>query len=320
MAALCQAFVQILYTPGMTSEEDKAGHLRIGELSRRFGVSVELLRAWERRYGLLSPSRTAGGFRLYGDADERRVGRMREHLAAGVSAAEAARLALDEPTVTDTPPGGGSTQLEECAGRLGRALDAFDEQAAHEALDRAVADFTLDTVLREIVLPYLHELGERWSRGEATIAQEHFASSLLRGRLLGLGRGWGNGSGPRALLACVPGEEHDLGLICFGLALRARGWRITYLGPDTPTSSLVETASLLRPALVVVNVVTASVLTETRAELATLARSQSLAIAGPGADAKLAESIGAELLERDPVTEARGIASAPPRAATPDAA
>ena len=88
--------------------------------------------------------------------------------------------------------------------------------------------------LSEIVMPYLRDLGDRWERGEVTVAQEHFASSVLRGRLLGLARGWGRGIGPRALLACAPGEQHDLGLIAFGLALRAHGWRIEYLGADTP--------------------------------------------------------------------------------------
>ena len=78
--------------------------------------------------------------------------------------------------------------------------------------------------------------------GDATVAQEHFASNLIRGRLLGIGRGWDSGEGPRAVLACAPGEQHDLGLIAFGLTLNRRGWRITYLGPDTPVDSLVDTA------------------------------------------------------------------------------
>ena len=87
----------------------------------------------------------------------------------------------------------------------------------------------------------------RWERGEASIAQEHFASSVLRGRLLGLARGWGLGFGPVALLACLPGEQHDLGLIAFGLALRARGWRIVYLGSDTPIETIEETSRPARP-------------------------------------------------------------------------
>ena len=74
--------------------------------------------------------------------------------------------------------------------------------------------------------------------GDASIAQEHFASALLRGRLLGLARGWGTGSGPLGLLACFPGDQHDLGLLCFGLALRGQGWRITFLGPDTPLATI----------------------------------------------------------------------------------
>jgi DNA-binding transcriptional MerR regulator len=297
-------FVELLYDRRM---ESTAGHLRIGELSRRTGVSVELLRAWERRYGLLAPSRTEGGFRLYGSADERRVRRMLTHLDAGIAAGEAARLALDEPAAiaeaADEAP------LRACSAALRGALDRFDEQSAHAAFDRALAEFTLDTVIRDLVVPYLHELGERWERGEASVAQEHFASALLRGRLLGLARGWGDGLGPAALLACVPGEGHDLGLICFGLALQSRGWRITYLGADTPAPSLQETAALLQPALIVVNVVTVRISTDARRELETLARSHRLALGGAGADEAAAESIGAELLTGDPVTAAAHISA-----------
>ncbi len=115
---------------------------------------------------------------------------------------------------------------------------------------------TVDTLLSEVVLPYLRELGERWERGEASVAQEHFASSVLRGRLLGLARGWGLGLGPTAVLACLPGEQHDLGLIAFGLALRARGWRIVYLGSDTPIETVEEVSRQLDPSLVVLNAVT----------------------------------------------------------------
>ena len=139
---------------------------------------------------------------------------------------------------------------------LAGALDRFDEPRAQEILDRLLAVATVDTLLSDVVLPYLHELGDRWERGEASIAQEHFASSVLRGRLLGLARGWGLGFGPVAVLACLPGEQHDLGLIAFGLALRARGWRIVYLGSDTPIDTIEETSRQLDPSLIVLNAVT----------------------------------------------------------------
>jgi DNA-binding transcriptional MerR regulator len=294
----------------MQGDVQASGRLRIGELSRRSGVSVELLRAWERRYGLLTPARTEGGFRLYGAEDERRVMLMGEHLAAGLSAAEAARLALASPPAAEPEPPDGA-RVEQHGDALRDALDRFDEPGAQAVIDRAVAEFTLDAVLREIVLPYLHELGDRWARGEASIGQEHFAASVIRGRLLGFGREWGAGSGPRALLACVPGEVHDLALICFGLALRSRGWRITYLGIDTPVSTLAETAGLLRPAIVVVNVVVASPGPGERMQLSALAGSHRLAVAGPGATAELAASIGAERLQGDPVTAAESVTAAP---------
>ena len=229
--------------------------------------------------------------------------------SAGVSAGEAAGLALEEPDTLQTSETADTNRLQRSSAELREALDGFDEQSANDAFDRALAEFTLDTVIRDVVLPYLRELGGRWARGEASVAQEHFASALLRGRLLGLARGWGNGMGPVALLACVPGEEHDLGLICFGLALRARGWRITYLGADTPPSSLIETAMQLRPAIVVANVVTAPISAEAQQELETLASSHRLALGGAGADEGVAESVGAQLLAGDPVAAATHVAS-----------
>src|SRR5215207_954523 len=190
------------------------GYQRMGELARRTGASPELLRAWERRYGLLRPTRSHGGFRLY--------------TAAAAS-----------------PP------LQAAARELAGALDRFDEEQAHAVLDRLLAAYRIETILRDLLVPYLHDLGERWAHGEVSVAQEHFASNLLRGRLLGLARGWGQGHGPAAVLACLPGEQHDLGLIAFGLTLYRRGWRIIYLGPDTSISNNRQATESLPPDLVV---------------------------------------------------------------------
>ena len=151
-------------------------------------------------------------------------------------------------------------------------------------IDELLSVATVDALLTEIVLPYLHELGERWERGDASVAQEHFASSVLRGRLLGFARGWGRGLGPLALLACLPGEQHDLGLIAFGLALRSRGWRIAYLGTDTPLETLDGAARSLAPALVVVSAATPDRVRPVAGELRELAQRHRLALGGSGAD------------------------------------
>jgi MerR family transcriptional regulator, light-induced transcriptional regulator len=282
------------------------GYVRIGELSRRAGVSTDLLRAWERRYGLLRPTRSEGGFRLYSPQDEQRVALMRDHLERGLSAAQAARVILDE---TERHPDE-SPALARGAESLRQALDALDESAAHTALDTLLANLSLETVLGEVVMPYLHELGERWKRGEASVADEHFASNLLRGRLLGLARGWDRGLGPRALLACAPGEQHDLALIVFGMALRERGWRITYLGPDTPIDSLENVARTLEPAAVVIAVTNPQRLAGTEASLRKVARNVPLWIAGAGASPRVTEKAGARHLDADPLGGADLVAQA----------
>lgn len=300
-----------------TDSHGHPGHIRIGELSRRVGVSTELLRAWERRYELLSPSRTPGGLRLYGEADERRVGRMLEHLGSGVSAAEAARLTRGEfeaqssHVPRDPAQESGSQRSSSAADDLRRALDHLDETRANAAFDSLMSGFALETVLRDAVLPYLRELGERWrNTGDEVIAQEHFASALLRGRLLSIARGWGGGYGPMALLACFPGDHHDLGLICFGLALRGYGWRITFLGPDTPMHTVVETARLISPSLVVLTTNVENGIDEFESDLTKIASEAPLALAGAGVGEGLAQLVGAQYLDEDPFTAAARIAKA----------
>ena len=284
----------------------ESGYVRIGELARRVGVRRELLRAWETRYGLLSPSRSAGGFRLYSDEDERRVRAMQAQIARGLSAAEAARLALEAEAGTDEvePATAGVERLQRAREELREALDAFDDARANRAFDSLLAAFSTEAVLREVVLPYLAELGARWSRGEASVAQEHFASNVLRGRLLGLARGWGQGTGPRALLACAPGELHDLPLLVFGLALRARGWRVTFLGADTPVPTLAEAAATLRPEIIVVSAVSVEPIAAAAGHLAALDGPWTLAVGGPGARASEVAALGALPLHEGPLEEA----------------
>ena len=273
--------------------------LRIGELARRTGVSADLLRAWERRYALLTPERTTGGYRLYSADDEARVRSMRGHLAQGLSAAEAARL-VREATAGAVQNGAPA----DLAAALWSALDSFDDAGAQAAFDRLVATFSTETVAETAIPPYLRTLGERWRDGDASVAQEHFATGLLRARLLGLARGWDRGGGPRALLACPSGERHDLGLIILGLALRDRGWRVTFLGPDTPIKTLAAAADQLAPDVVVLSSLTREPLVAAAAQIARMASTRPVLLAGPGADAELAERSRARLLAGDPIDAA----------------
>jgi len=282
---------------------ESTGQLRIGELSRRSGVSPELLRAWERRYGLLEPTRSAGGLRLYSAADLDKVRTMQQHLAEGLAAAEAAALATETRPRVDR-----DVVYSPVAARrdLDASLSAFDEARAHAVLDELLSTATLDSILSDVLIPFLRELGERWEREEITVAQEHFASSVLRGRLLGLARGWDHGIGPRVLLACAPGERHDLGLIAFGLALRARGFRILYLGADTPIESIAQTARAARPHVIVVSAISAERFQEIAGALTELAAEYRVYLGGAGAAAMDGDI---PTLPGDPVEEADRVAA-----------
>jgi DNA-binding transcriptional MerR regulator len=277
----------------------ETGVLRIGELSRRSGVSRERLRAWERRYELLHPERSEGGLRLYSETDLERVRAMQRHLGSGLAAAEAARLAATVELNAGEPAGAAAAARAD----LRDALAGFDETRAHAILDGVFAAMTVDAALSGVVIPYLHELGERWERGFASVEEEHFASGVLRGRLFGFARDWGRGFGTPALLACAPREQHDLGLVAFGLALRSRGWRVGYLGADTPVGSVAGAARAFAPEFVVISSVNAKLFHDNADGLRQLAQTYRLCLGGQGAaDAKV--DVDALRLSGDPVDEA----------------
>src|SRR3954451_196208 len=213
---------------------------QIGPFSRTVGVSADVLRAWERRYGLPRPRRSSDGRRLYGPADVRFVNAMRHALERGLPASEAARVAADDPPEPLPVQPAEDHNLTVLKQQLAGALDRLDEASAQDHLDRLFGTYSIDAALSGVVLPYLRELGERWACRRTGIGHEHFATTVIHGRLLSLTRKWDAGHGPRALLAAPAGEQHTLGLLRFGLALRARGWRITYLGADTPVHVLEQ--------------------------------------------------------------------------------
>jgi DNA-binding transcriptional MerR regulator len=277
--------------------------IRIGELARRTGVSPELLRAWEDRYGLLQPSRSSGGFRLYSADDEARTHRMTRLIADGLSAAEAARQAL---TGGEIEPAVESPLVDQLADQLRTALDDFDGAGAHAAIDRLLGSVSTEVVLVDVVLPYLRELGDRWAAGRASVAQEHFASQLLRGRLLAMARDWDTGAGPTVLLACLPGEAHDLGLIAFGILTHRRGWRVTLLGADTPIDTLHATVRRMRPSLTVLLATAPSLLATHESDLRGLAADTPIAMAGL-TDAQAIADLGATALPVDIVEAATSL-------------
>jgi MerR family transcriptional regulator, light-induced transcriptional regulator len=276
---------------------------RIKEFAEIVGVPEATLRAWERRYALLQPDRTQGGFRLYSRDDERRIRSMQAHMARGIAAAEAAGLALSEADVEVVPPSRPAVLVE----ALLLAAEVFDASRFDALLDAAFG-FGRLIAIRDVVLPALVEIGVRWESADISVGHEHFASHLIERRLLSLAKGWEAGQGPQALLACPSGERHTLGLVCFGLMLADRGWRVAYLGADTPVQQIMDCGAKLEPDAVILCALDARHFTTTAGAIERLARRHRTILAGSGASAQLAKRVGAELSGENPVSAALALA------------
>ena len=233
---------------------------RIGVLATRVGVSETLLRAWEVRYGLLSPQRTQAGYRLYGPEDERRAIAMQRARERGVPAGQAAAEILanertwaegQEEAVDGTASADGSLDVVRALAELEAAMLAYDVGSMHEVLDRLLRTVSVESAIRDVLLPFMAHVGRGWEAGDFDVADEHFASDLVRGRLAALAVGLGTRTGPTVLLACPPEESHDIALKAFEVVLQRAGWRTRFLGPNSPLASVGAAMDVIAPDVVV---------------------------------------------------------------------
>jgi methanogenic corrinoid protein MtbC1 len=209
--------------------------LNIAALARRTGVAPDTLRKWEQRYRILQPTRTAGGQRRYSERDVARVEWLCERLREGYRIGEAANLL---GTAGVTPARTARDHLEAILAAVARGEPA----EIGLLVDQAFALHDVDETLEEILAPLLREIGDRWRRGELTVAEEHVVSEAVRSRLGHLLAEAGGGVRGTAVLACAPGERHELGLMMLAIALRRDGWKVTYLGADMPFEAAVALA------------------------------------------------------------------------------
>jgi DNA-binding transcriptional MerR regulator len=263
-----------------------AALLNIAAIARRTGVAPDTLRKWESRYGVLRPERTGGGQRRYSEQDVARVEWLRDRLAEGWRIGEAARL-LDE---TSAPPLAEPEALRDAL--LTAATD--DPPQVGPLLDQAFAVLPLPVALQDVVAPVLRTIGDEWHDGRLSIAQEHAVSSRVRAKLEQLMADARGGVRGTAVLACAPGEQHDLGLLMLAVALRADGWRVEYLGASTPVDEALEFARSVGAALVCLSASGRETVTALADGLAGVGSEAGLAIAigGPAVTAAKARSLG----------------------------
>lgn len=206
----------------------------IAEVEAMTGLSAEVLRQWERRYGFPRPRRTPGGHRVYSREDIEALRAIRRQLEEGATPSLAIRRHLAQ-----------KASPEDLAPTLRQALLEGDLPQAEALFRRGVRLLGPEGAVRDLLLPVLREVGEAWHRGEVSVAQEHLASTFLRARLQELLDLTGHPYGPPILVTTPPGERHELGAMMAAHALRLRGLPALYLGPDTPLADLKDLAARL---------------------------------------------------------------------------
>ena len=269
--------------------------LNIAALAHRTGIAADTLRKWEQRYRILQPTRTAGGQRRYSERDVARVEWLRERLNEGYRIGEAATLLGGA-----SGPEPARSATEQLEGILD-SVERGDSADIGVRLDQAFALNSVEATLETIVEPLLHAVGERWASGTLSVADEHLVSEAVRARLGNLLADAGGGMRGVAVLACAPGERHELGLMMAAIALRRDGWDAVYLGGDTPIADAVALAARLSARVLGVSISSAESGAALQKSMRDVARPDglTLVIGGAGASAKLAKSLAASLAPQE---------------------
>jgi MerR family transcriptional regulator, light-induced transcriptional regulator len=214
--------------------------LPIRTVSILTGVNAVTLRAWERRYNLITPQRTPKGHRLYTHEDVERINQVVGLLNQGISVSHVKPLLDQMPgeiLATATRDEGDTWKTHQ--EKMLRAIEKFDEPALDSIYNDALSLYPVDIVNQRLTTPLLRLLGERWKKRETGIAEEHFFSVYLRNKLgTRIHHMNQRGNGPLLLLACLPGELHEIGLLFFALAAVNAGYRVLILGANTPLQQI----------------------------------------------------------------------------------
>jgi methanogenic corrinoid protein MtbC1 len=261
--------------------------LNIAALTQRTGVPSDTIRKWEQRYGVLHPERTAGGQRRYSELDVARVEWLKARLGEGYRIGEAASLLGPGEHVP--------LSADQLRTEIVDATLRTDVAGLGNLVEQALSLPSLHDAFFEVLAPALIEVGTRWEAGELTVAQEHLATSTVRAamqRLLADVRANVRGV---AVLACAPGEQHEIGLLMFAVLLRADGWQVAYLGADTPVVDAVELARTLGAAALCFSAGTSEGADALEAGLEHVPRQTTVVVGGRGTDGGDAEAAVASL-------------------------
>ncbi|HTL96573.1 MAG TPA: cobalamin-dependent protein [Gemmatimonadaceae bacterium] len=238
----------------------------IAVVTERTGLSQDLLRVWERRYGAVTPARSPGGQRLYSDADIERLTLLSSATRAGRSISHAARLSTPElAALVDEDiaarqrlpaVGIAASEVGDIVGDAMALTRALDSSSLDDMLRRSVATLGVSTFIESVAAPLLRRVGDEWHAGQLTVAQEHLVSSLLHDIVAESMRSFTKKNGALRLLVATPaGERHVIGAALVGAAAAVEGWNVLYLGADLPATEIADAAVSARVRLVAVSIV-----------------------------------------------------------------
>ena len=246
----------------------------IKAVAQATGLTVETLRAWERRYGIVVPVRDAGGRRVYRAEDVLRLRRLREATERGHPIGRLAGLGDDAlASVLDESSDRRTRAASDAfVARILEAAQRFRTAECEQALTLAIATLSPQQLVSEVLQPLLREVGERWHRGELAISQERLVSTVVRRHVGLMLDAYDRGARRAAIVfATLPGERHELGLLMSAMVCASRGFKVQYLGSDLPAGEIARFARESGAAVVALSVLLRDRLPELPAQLRELA-------------------------------------------------
>jgi len=241
-----------------------SGSYRIGTVAKLAGLTTHAIRVWERRYGAASPSRSAGGARLYSEDDLQRFKLIKRLLEQGYSTRAIANLDLsrlsalasaEAPPPLEAPDWDQGERAQDAIEALLGAVGAMNVEQAERVLQRASNEFSPRELVTLVLAPALEEVGTRWASGALCTASEHAASALLRTRLGALLAAQAVSKAPPVVCTTPSGELHELGALLVAVLIAMHGRRAIFLGANLPAPQIAEAARMAKAAGVALSLV-----------------------------------------------------------------
>lgn len=236
----------------------------IKAVAQMVGLLPVTLRAWERRYGLPTPSRGGQGYRLYSEHDVQTLRWLKSQIDAGMNIGQAARKLFQlresgiDPAANEMGFMERTLSMENLKEAVFRSIKRLNEKAAVESLRQAISVYPVEQVFRDLIEPVMIDIGEGWRKKELPVGTEHFATNFFREQIMSIlsvtPQPFRNGP---IVAACLPGEQHELGILMLVVLLRMHGWNVVYLGANLSFERLEEVLLPIRPRLILFSATTA---------------------------------------------------------------